>query len=239
MAWTSFQANPFSQSLIMQPTPAAYTCKISDKAIANAFQQLQKYYSIRDIRNCFEVYCYTSERCAVCEEFYVDFSEKVQPISIGIGNITFCCQRCLFNGWLDLVQYLRKYKVNICMSPCCLQQIQPGYCFHTSAEKSQVLQYIKNDLRCNMELCSDPTCKRIGFDMSDTINFSSVDVDILEDYVKPKVYCSKKHATCTRIMNPYNTMTLKPKPDRQDRQCYCQRRCGSAFCHKRPCCWRG
>lgn len=49
---------------------------ITDATITNGIRLLMLKYGIKNIRECFESYCYTDERCAVSEEFYSDMEDS-------------------------------------------------------------------------------------------------------------------------------------------------------------------
>lgn len=191
----------------------------SDAAIVTAIRWAAVRFNIRNIRECFESYCYTDERCAVCEEFYVDL-EDPGSTKIVLGDysgVSFCCKRCLLNGWFDVVNYLRRKNINLCNHPLCRNLVSEQYSYHTNTEKTFIARYVKNELRGSYEECADPECRRLGYNQSDAINLDESDVStlLLEDLTRPVMYCSRKHALASKITTDSPTVVYS-KPSEVD-----------------------
>lgn len=189
-------------------------CILGDEIICKAIKELVKKYSITNLRECFESYCYTKEKCAVCEEFYSDMINNDNRIDLGMFNVTFCCKRCLFNGWIDVVNYLKARQIYVCMHPCCLQNVGPNYALHFQMERSLLEAYVRNELDSDTKECSDPLCKRLGFDQTESLNLedSGIDLSILDEFTTPKLYCCRKHAIATKMYAQDSLCPLSFKP---------------------------
>ncbi len=180
---------------------------ISDFRLIQSILLAKNAYAIPDLRACFESYCYTKDRCAVCEDFYLD-EDDLSRIELAIdSNITFCCKRCLFNGWLDVVNYLREQDVFVCKYPMCLRTTSESTQLHTDIENKRLKEYVRSDLEGIASKCADRQCHRIGCDIS------MLGVTIDDTYSSPVQYqtasnsfCSRKHAMATRPVkdSPYH-----------------------------------
>ncbi len=167
------------------------SCVLSDTMILKSIVDTVRKYNVTNLRECFESYCYTKEKCAVCEEAYQDMEELEDSIiDMEYMNVTFCCKRCLFNRWIDLVHYLRDRDVFICIHPCCKIHVEGQYYMHSANEQVSVDSYIKNDLKGTGDFCCDPICRRVGFDQTDSVSMEDTGVNksMLVEFTKPKMY---------------------------------------------------
>lgn len=190
-------------------------CMVNQASILKAIKRVIDSYKILNVRECFESYCYTDEKCAVCEEAYEDLLDGVDgKIDLGYKNVTFCCKRCLLNGWIDILHYLRSNNVYVCLYPCCQLQVSPAYTFHSTFEDMHLSTYIKTELQGPCKICSDPICNRLGYDQTEALLFdeSSLNRSILSDFLKPKMYCSRKHAVATKLTKSAEDVSIKPAP---------------------------
>ena len=80
---------------------------VTEAVILSAIRRVTKETSL-NIREAFKSYCYTSEKCAVCEEAYEDLvNGDANKIALNYKDVTFCSKRCLLNGWIDILNSLK------------------------------------------------------------------------------------------------------------------------------------
>lgn len=183
---------------------------LTDGTILSAIGRLANRYKL-PIRECFESYCYTDEKCAVCEEAYVNLEDgDDSKISLMSSNVSFCCKRCLFNGWLDVVNYCRNLGHGVCLFPNCDSVLRPTDELHSAYEKNLVEVYIHNELQGTGNPCCDPLCSRLGFSQTESMDIPEEDLNTTSFFLTPKLYYSRKHAVSSKIVEKIRNNVAAP-----------------------------
>lgn len=173
---------------------------IDDVVILSAMRRVVRETSL-DIRECFESYCYTEEKCATCEEAYEDILDgEERKISMNQNNITFCSRRCLLNGWMDIISFLSDRGLTT--------QFFPGA--QHDIEVRAIQYYIKYELLGSGNKCCDPLCSRLGYSQTDNLTLDSTEMNTSLLFMDPKLYCCRKHAISSKVMDFITTNTAHP-----------------------------
>lgn len=178
---------------------AVFQIDITDDVMLKSIEAVAGLFMVPDIRIVFENQCYTNERCAVCQEFHQDLTSKNIFKLPSQEMVTFCSRLCLFNGWVDMLTYLKSHNISICMMPTCLMLIPNNDLHvHNIFEIDKIMTYLGSVMNRDkyFKVCSDPLCNRVG------VPLNPPPLSSLYVYNPSDTFCCRKHRIASKVCMP-------------------------------------